>query len=188
MMDPFDQLYERMLVARCQLGDADAFAAIVDRYQVRLRYFLRKTLGGLGNASSVDDLLQDVWLNVFRSLPRLNDPTAFPAWIYRIARDRAYQELRQSKRAVPTENCHECAAPADVSDESFSTEEVGLIHDCLNELTQEHREALVLRFLQDMSYESIAAVVDCSVGTVRSRLHYAKKSLRSAIDRRQNHE
>jgi len=87
-----DQLYERMLVVRCQAGDAGAFEELVGRYQPRLSYFLRKLMDEWDGA---EDLLQDVWLDVFRSVPRLTDPAAFAAWVYRIARDRAYRELRR---------------------------------------------------------------------------------------------
>src|SRR5262245_17526759 len=183
MSDALDQLYERMLVARCQVGDADAFADLVGRYQARLHYFLRRTLGSK-RAERVDDLLQDVWLDVYRSLPRLADPAAFPAWVYRIARNRAYGELRREQRTVTIDTRVDCEAP-DEPDEVFSADEARVVHECLDELTQEQREVLVLRFLEEMNYESIADVVGCGVGTVRSRLHYAKKALRAAIDRRQ---
>ena len=182
MSDALDQLYERMLVARCQVGDADAFEELVGRYQARLHYFLRRTLGG--RAANADDLLQEVWLEVYRSLPKLNDPAAFPAWAYRIARNRAYGEFRRVQRSVTIDAGADCEAPADEPDEVFDADEAKLVHECLDELTQEHREVLVLRFLEEMSYDDIADVIGCSVGTVRSRLHYAKKALRFAIDGR----
>jgi RNA polymerase sigma-70 factor, ECF subfamily len=182
MSDALNQLYERMLVAHCQVGDAGAFAELVGRYQARLHYFLRRILGG--RSESVDDLLQDVWLDVYRSLPKLVDPAAFPAWAYRIARNRAYSELRRETRRVTIDTTAECEAPADEPEEIFSADEVRQVHECLDELTQEHREVLVLRFLEEMSYDDIADVVGCGVGTVRSRLHYAKKALRAAIDGR----
>src|SRR5438105_3226823 len=91
MTDTPDRLYERVLVLRCQAGDEDAFAELVERYQPRLRYFLRKMLRP---AEATEDALQDVWLAVFRGLARLADVGAFRAWLYRIARDRALRELR----------------------------------------------------------------------------------------------
>jgi RNA polymerase sigma-70 factor, ECF subfamily len=182
MSDALDQLYERMLVARCQVGDAAAFEELVERYQARLHYFLRRTLGG--RAENLDDVLQDVWLDVYRSLPKLADPAAFPAWAYRIARNRAYGEFRRVQRSVTIDARADCEAPADEPDEFFAADEAELVHECLDEVSQEHREVLVLRFLEEMSYEDIADVVGCGVGTVRSRLHYAKKALRAAIDGR----
>lgn len=184
MADALDQLHERMLVVRCQAGDECAFAEIVERYHARLNYFLRKTLGRSSGLSSVDDLLQDVWLDVFRSITRLRDAAAFPAWIYRIARNRAYRELRRPIRTVSVDSEADIAADDDTSADQFSAEEAGLVHECLDELTQEHREVLVLRFLEEMNYDDIGDVVGCGVGTVRSRLHYAKKALRVAIERK----
>lgn len=181
MTDAIDQLYERMLIARCQAGDADAFTEIVGRYQARLRYFLRK-IGGA--ETSVDDLLQDVWLDVFRSLVKLNDPAAFPAWVYRIARDRAFREFRRTERLTLLEADTANELLDEESDTAFTAEDARLVHECLDELTPRHREVLVLRFLEAMSYEDIARVVGCNVGTIRSRLHYGKQALRAAIERR----
>jgi RNA polymerase sigma-70 factor (ECF subfamily) len=178
MTDLADRLYERVLVLRCQAGDADAFAELVARYQPRLRYFLRKLLGGAGDA---DDALQEVWLDAFRGLPRLHDPGAFPAWVYRLARDRAFRALRRrGARPVPLDEA-EVPDPSG-AEEEFSDEDVGRVHAALDELSAEHREVLVLRFLEGMAYEDIARVVGCRVGTVRSRLYYAKRALRRLVE------
>jgi RNA polymerase sigma-70 factor (ECF subfamily) len=182
MTDALDQIYERMLIARCQAGDAEAFAEIVRSYQARLHYFLRKIVGSDGR---VDDLLQDVWLDAFRSLAMLKEPAAFPAWIYRVTRDRAYRELRGQRREESIQEDFEVAIVEDDHGQAFSKDEVQLVHECLDELTPAHREVLVLRFLEGMNYESIAGVVGCGVGTVRSRLHYGKQALRAAIERKQ---
>jgi RNA polymerase sigma-70 factor (ECF subfamily) len=170
-----------MLVIRCQTGDEAALVELVARYQPRLAYFIWKTLG---RRDKVDDLLQDVWLDVLRGLPKLRDAAAFPAWAYRIARDRVYQELRRGGR--PPDVAIAGAEAVEVAEEKseFCEQDVALIHECLDELTPEHREVLVLRFLQAMSYEDVAAIAGCEVGTVRSRLHYAKGALRRAMERK----
>src|SRR5262245_17265757 len=97
MSDPAERLYQRVLVLRCQAGDEAAFAALVGEYGPRLRYYLRRLLGGRG--AEAEDVLQDVWLDVYRAVPRLADPTAFPAWLYRIARDRAARLFRRRRPA-----------------------------------------------------------------------------------------
>jgi RNA polymerase sigma-70 factor (ECF subfamily) len=130
----------------------------------------------------VEDLLQDVWLAVFRGLPKLADPQAFRAWVYRIARDRAFGLLRKVKhQAQPL-------GEIDVSDESadageFSPEDAARIHAALDALPPEQREVLVLRFLEDMSYDEIARVTSQPLGTVRSRIHYGKRALRRALEK-----
>jgi len=189
MTDPqLDRLYERVLVLRCQTGDEAAFAELVARYSPRLRVYLRQMLGGAGrDAHTADDALQDVWLDVFRSLGRLQDAGAFSAWLYRIARDRAYRILR--RRGVvtmtPMEDAAEipAAAAAAADDVIANGEAAALVHASLDRLPHDQREVLLLRFIEEMSYEQIASAVGCGVGTVRSRLHYAKRALRREIER-----
>src|SRR5262245_39607322 len=94
MTDQAELIYERLLVVRAQAGDDAAFAELIERYSPRLRYFLRKLLN---SADTAEDTLQDVWLDVVRSLPRLADPQALVAWLYRIARDRAFGRLRKMR-------------------------------------------------------------------------------------------
>jgi RNA polymerase sigma-70 factor (ECF subfamily) len=184
MTDPAERLYERVLVLRCQAGDEVAFGELVELYAPRLRYFLRKMLGG---THAAEDALQDVWLDVFRSVHRLADPAAFPAWVYRIARDRACRTLR-SLRRVPRPFVESEFAVGVEDEDTFSAEDAARIHAALDELAPEQREVLVLRFLEEMTYEDIARVVGCPAGTVRSRIHYGKRALQRALERTKDHE
>jgi RNA polymerase sigma-70 factor (ECF subfamily) len=183
MTDQAELIYERLLVVRAQTGDETAFAELVERFSPRLRYFLRKLLA---SADQAEDALQDVWLDVFRNLPRLADPQALVAWLYRIARDRAFGRLRRLRR-VEQQLDDALVVDAAAADEGdFSPEDAARIHAALDELPPEQREVLVLRFLEDMSYEQIARVIDCQLGTVRSRLHYGKRALRRALEKDQS--
>jgi RNA polymerase sigma-70 factor (ECF subfamily) len=177
MTDAADRLYERVLVLRCQARDEAAFEEIVGRYTPRLRYYLRKMLGG---AEAAEDALQEVWLDAFRGITRLNDAGAFPAWIYRLARDRAFRDLRRRRSHVPLQDFDVVDEASDEAE--FSAEDAARIHEALDTLAPEHREVLVLRFLEGLTYEEIAGVVGCQVGTVRSRLHYGKRALRRVIE------
>jgi RNA polymerase sigma-70 factor (ECF subfamily) len=184
MTDTTDRLYERVLVLRCQAGDESAFAELVERYQPRLRYYLRKMLRDLQGA---EDALQEVWLDVFRAVSRLADAGAFRAWLYRIARDRALREHR--KRRPPSQSLEEVDVIDGRAEEAhFTAEDVQRVHAALDELVAEHREVLVFRYVEAMSYEEIARVVGCQVGTVRSRLHYAKRALRKVLGRKNPHD
>jgi RNA polymerase sigma-70 factor (ECF subfamily) len=174
-----EQLYERLLVLRCQAGDEAAFEELVARYSPRLRYYLRKMLG---EVHAAEDALQDVWFGVFQKVLRIADPAAFPAWIYRIARDRAFRELRRRKRYHPAIDEAELA-DASSGNGALELENAEYIHDALDKLAPEHREVLVLRFVETMSYEAIAQVTGCQLGTIRSRIHYAKRALRRALER-----
>jgi RNA polymerase sigma-70 factor (ECF subfamily) len=173
MSDEADRLYERLLVVRCQTGDEPAYRELIERYSPRLRYFLRKRLA---HADRADDLLQDVWLDVFRQLPRLQDAAAFTAWIYQIARGKALLDVRRNGRLpIAAENL-DLVAAAD-TEPTFLPEDAERIHAGLDRLNDEHREVLLLRFLEELSYEQIGRVIGSPVGTVRSRLHYAKQAL-----------
>jgi RNA polymerase sigma-70 factor (ECF subfamily) len=184
MTDITDPLYERVLVLRCQAGDETAFAELVERYQPRLRYYLRKMLRDLHGA---EDALQEVWLDVFRAVSRLADAGAFRSWIYRIARDRSLRVLRKCR--LPHQPLEEVDEIVGQEEEAhFAAEDAERIHGALDELATEHREVLVLRYVEDMTYEEIALVVGCRVGTVRSRLHYAKRALRVVLERMKVHD
>jgi RNA polymerase sigma-70 factor, ECF subfamily len=179
MSDQVEQLYERLLVMRCQVGDEGAFRELVERYSPRLRYYLDKSIP---NRDRVEDLLQEVWLDVFRQLPRLQAAGAFKAWIYRIVRGKVVLELRRNGRPVRTNECVEQVVSPQADERQFTAEDAARVHPALDRLVYEHREVLVLRFLEDLSYEEIAQVVGCPVGTVRSRIHYAKQAIGRLLD------
>ena len=178
MTDPADRLYERVQVLRAQAGDATAFADLVGRYHARLHYYLGKIIA---RPNSVEDVLQDVWLDVWRGLPRLRDAAAFPAWLYRVARDRAVRTHRLPPPPRPLELDDVVSDPDDTDE--FTAEDAARVHAALDNLAPEFREVLVLRFLEEMAYADIARVVDCPIGTVRSRLHHAKLALRRQLER-----
>jgi RNA polymerase sigma-70 factor, ECF subfamily len=184
MSDPADRLYEQVLLLRCQTGDEAAFVEIVAYYDPRLRYFLRKLVD---HSHSVDDIMQEVWLDMHRGLPALRELAAFRGWIYRIARDRAVRQLRQKQHATMSSEVLD--ALEETEDEAaFSAEDVAQIHSALDRLAPAQREVLVLRYLEGMPYEEIAIVVSAPPGTVRSRLHYAKRALREELERTMTHD
>jgi RNA polymerase sigma-70 factor (ECF subfamily) len=178
MSDEAERLYEQLLVLRCQTGDEHAFRELVGRYGPRLAYYLRKLFS---NADWADDVAQDVWLDVFRQLPRLQDVGAFAQWLYRIARGHGMLAARRRGR-MPT-TTEDVDLVVDRKEPAFSPDDAAAIHAALDQLEPAHREALVLRFLEDLSYEEIGVIVGCPTGTVRSRIHYAKLSLKRLLDR-----
>ncbi len=181
MTDAAERLREQLLVLRCQAGDENAFEELVARYHPRLRYYLRRILP---RADHADDVLQEVWLAVFRALPRLADPAALAAWLYRIARDKASVQWRERPPERLLDLSDLVEEPS--QDDEFRPEDAQEIHAGLDQLTPEQREVLVLRFLEDMTYQQIAKVTGCPIGTVRSRLYYAKSALRRAIEHRRS--
>ena len=181
MSDEAERLLMRLLVLRCQTGDDDAYRELVGQFGPRLRYFLRKLVGREDRA---DDLAQEVWLDVLRQLPRLKDAAAFTTWLYRIAHGKAMLEGRRNGRAPATSS--DVESIADEADEPFSAEDAARIHAALDRLDPTHREVLALRFLEELSYEEIGQIVGCPLGTVRSRIHYAKAALHRLLAGDQN--
>jgi RNA polymerase sigma-70 factor, ECF subfamily len=178
MPDPTN-LYLRLLVIRCQAGDPNALEELIAIHHPRLRSFLHKML-----PAHTDDLLQDVWIDVFHDLPRLTEPASFLPWLYRIARNRVYRTLR---RCEPVMEDIYLAADESTDEDTFTPEDAAAVHAALDRLTPEHREVLFLRFMEDMSYEDIARVTGQPLGTVRSRIHHAKRNLRTLIEQQGTH-
>jgi len=177
MANPADRVYTSLLVIRCQAGDGLAFEDLVAGHHRSLRGFLHKMLGDQHNT---DDVLQEVWMDVFRDLKSLKDPAAFLPWLYRVARNRAFGLLR--RRRTPMGSIDEVDPIVTAEEEpDFTAADAQAVHAALGQLGPEHREVLLLRFIEDMSYEEIAAVAGCNIGTVRSRIHNAKRQLRIII-------
>ena len=171
-----EQLYERILLCRCQGGDEAALRELVGKYSPGLRFYLRKLTC---DDHAADDLLQETWWDAYRKLASLQNPDAFAAWVYRIARDKAYRLLRRKPReTLETDGSLPELAASTTQEEAFTAEDVQRLRRALDELQPEHREVIVLWFIEQMTYEQIAAVIDRPVGTVRSRIHYAKQRLR----------
>lgn len=169
---------EALLVLLAQSGDRDAFRSLVDRYDRRLLYFVRRIVNDEEDAY---DVVQAVWLFVHRKLRSLRAPQAFRVWIYRIAHDQAVAALRKRTREpiVVDETSIETIVDDRGPDLDFDVE---LVHAALGALSVDHRRVLTLRFLEDMNIEDIAEVLRCKPGTIKSRLHYAKAELRRRIE------
>jgi RNA polymerase sigma-70 factor (ECF subfamily) len=176
-----DAIGESLLVLRCQVGSEQAFEALFERYNARLRYYLRRMLGEGGQA---EDVLQNVWITVLHKISTLREPRAFRSWLYRIARNRAVGELRKAGRELPMEETPEAAATGGNDDLPLRDPEA--VHRALERVSAAHREVITLRFLNGLAYEEIARVIGCSIGTVRSRIHYAKRAMRQEME--ENHE
>ena len=160
------------------MGDEHAFARLMDQFGARtLRY-----LGGLVGEDA-DDVQQEVWLTVYRRIAGLADPRAFRTWLFRTARHRALDFLRRRKRERELIEDASREALLDASVEPVGGDVVFTesLLDALAALPPLQREVCLLRYRDEMSYAEIALVIGCSVGTVRSRLHYAKQRLHELV-------
>ena len=177
-MNSSDKLIEQVLVLRCQIGDKDALAELIEQYQAPLRYFISRLSA---NPETAEDIFQDTWLTVIRRIHTLKKIDAFSTWLYRIARNKVYQQLRRKKMLSKLDE--NIAVPNNTENDVFSPEDAAKVHRCLKELLPEYREVLMLRFLEQMSYEQISQVINCRLGTVKSRIHYAKLALKKEMEK-----
>jgi RNA polymerase sigma-70 factor (ECF subfamily) len=169
-----ERLYEEMLVLRSQIGDEAAFRELLELHGPYLLRFTRKMMDS--SPAQVEDLVQEIWVAIYRGLPSLLDAGKFRAWAFRIARDRIYREHRRRKIPVQLLDDDALAAlPESAEEPALNTEE---LQRGLELIPPQQREVLVLRFFEEMSYEEIARVTGCALGTIRSRIHYAKEALR----------
>ncbi len=174
-----DTVRDRLLILRCQARDESAFEQLVERWEPRLYYYLRRITR---SETDVLDILQETWLAVFKSIRNLQDPAKFPAWLYRLARNQASNWFRKEERLARIENAevHEDSAPA--SDSCFAAETADLVHHLLEGLPLPYREVMTLYFLEGFSIKEMADVIEIPEGTVKSRLHHAKNKLREALE------
>ena len=174
-----DRIEMTLLVLQAMRGESHALEKLIDRFDQRLLYYVRRMIADPHRAR---DIVQETWICVFRTLPRLRAPEAFQSWLYRIAHRFVVKDLRTQYRRREDEPV------IDVVDDSADEEEIradqaATIHGALNELSPRHREVLLLRFMEEFSLDEIATTLDIPLGSVKSRLHHAKLALRTVIDR-----
>ena len=174
--------HSELLVIRIRRGETQAFSDLVEMWEKRLFYFVRRLVW---HEEDAWDVLQETWMKVHARIGQLRDPSAFPAWIFRIARHTAVSHLRKMQRCeLLREDDSQQEIPDGPTDRhGFSEAEAERVHWGLDQLPLPQREALTLFFLEDFSLDEIAHVTRVSAGTIKSRLHYGKKKLRDIIER-----
>jgi RNA polymerase sigma-70 factor (ECF subfamily) len=178
-MTDADFILCELLVLRCQRRDRPAADELVSFFEQPLLYYLRRMVGSEDDAW---DLVQETWVSVFRALPTLRDPRSFPAYLYQTARNHALALLRHRDADLRLYVAVEPAPNDTDRDPDFTSEDAAAVHAGLNKLSLPHREVLTLYFLQQLSIEEVAAVLAIPSGTVKSRLHHAKKALKTILN------
>lgn len=182
-MELIDKLRERFIVRQFQFGNTDAFLSLVRRYERRLLFFLKRFEHDPDKAL---DLLQEVWLTAWKTRTSIRSCAAFRTWIYRIAHGKVVSSIRSEMRRRRTEQQRIDLPEVDVEYCGSAFETAELVHFGLSRISAEHREVLTLRFLEEMTLVEIAEVVDCPLGTVKSRLHYASEEMMTVIEEQEN--
>lgn len=178
-----------VLVKRVQRGDKGAFDLLVRKYQHKV---VKLVLRYVRNPAEAEDIAQEAFIKAYRALPQFRGDSAFYTWMYRIAINTAKNSLASRDRSpiaydldlTDPEETHSVQTKLqdpDTPEGMALTEEIrGIVNSAIEGLPEELKTAIVLRELDGLSYEEIAAAMECPVGTVRSRIFRA----REAIDKR----
>ena len=169
---------ERSLVERAQRGDREAFTSLAFELSDRLFAVAQRILRDFDSAG---DVLQVTLLHIWRDLPTLRDPGLVEAWAYRVLIRACHDELRKQRRLIPA--LHLLPADGGVeADSAVAIADREQLDRAFRRLPVEQRAVIVLQYYRDLTLPHIAEILQVPVGTVRSRLHYAKRALRSAVE------
>lgn len=172
---------DELLVIRCQLGEPEAFDALVLRWHPPLSRYIK---GLLPNDNAADDVVQELWIGVLRGIARLREPGALAPWLFSIARRAVMTRLRQRYAAAvevslgAPEEIGAADIPVDTNEDDWTT-----LERHLDTLAVIDREALVLYYLKELSLQELSTLLAIPVGTVKSRLHRARLQLRALAGR-----
>ena len=163
---------EQELIRCAQRGDGEAFRKLVEAYQTQVYRLALRMCG----ESAADDVTQEAFLAAWRALPDFRGDCRFSTWLYRLTTNAGIDWLRREKRHRSTDDVTELELPDDAPSETQST-----VRRALSHLSEEHRQVLLLRYMQELDYGEIAAALDVSEGTVKSRINRAKGRLRELL-------
>ena len=181
-----DREIDQQLVERVQRGDKRAFELLVEKYQRKLARLLSRLVR---NPTEVEDVSQETFIKAYRALPSFRGDSAFYTWLYRIGINTAKNYLVSQGRRAPTTtdfNAEEAETFDDADqlrdnntpeNELMSKQIASTVNKAVDGLPEELRTALTLREIDGMSYEDIAEVMDCPIGTVRSRIFRAREAV-----------
>ena len=183
-----EQLTDQALVERVQQGDKKAFNLLVSRYQNRVAGLLTRYV----SPNDIPDVVQESFIKAYRSIGAFRGDSAFYTWLYRIAVNTAKNYLTAQGRRPPNEdilaeeaesydvgtNLRDVATP---EHEMLSNELKKIVFDTIKGLQEDLRTAITLREIEGLSYEEIAEIMECPVGTVRSRIFRAREIIESKV-------
>ena len=170
------------LVIRAKSGEAQALDKLI-RTHYEMVYAV--SFGVLGSREEAQDVAQEVFAKLFYEIKRFEGKSKFKTWLYRITVNSAIDMARKHKQAVSLEDAGEMVSrERGPRDKASDAELKQVISEGLKAISEDHRAVLTLREWHGLSYEEIAEILNVEVGTVMSRLHYAKKTLAGAIEKK----
>jgi RNA polymerase sigma-70 factor, ECF subfamily len=181
---------DRELVRESRRGDKEAFRELVERYQRRI---VSVAVGMVRNRDDALELTQETFVKAFENLEKFKGESSFYTWLYRIVVNLAIDYRRRDRRQATVSLADrpgggediEATLPSQISSDPYHqtrAKEIGeRVAKAIDELTPDHKAVILLREVEGLSYEDISRVMQCSKGTVMSRLHYARKKLQSKL-------
>ena len=173
------------LVRAARAGDEGAFETLVRTHEKKI-YNLCLRL--CGNSDDAADAAQEAFVSAWRALPFFREESNFATWLYRLATNASIDLLRREKRHRAPVSLDDEEQSVDAVDESASPDELyekkelrAAVLRAMEGLSDEQRRILILRELQQLSYQEIAEIMDMELGTVKTRIHRARKNLRNAL-------
>jgi len=170
----FREVEDRDLVLRARRGDVDAYNRLVNRWEKRVYNYLLKLTG---NREDALDLSQEAFLKAYQSLRKLADPGRFAPWLFRIAHNEAYSLLR--RRRPETEAGDQ--PPPSRGSRMLPVETSLAVANALRRLSEEQREAVVLKIYEGFKFEEMSEILNCPVSTIKSRVYTALDLLKRTL-------
>lgn len=174
---------EQLPVAQARSGDPKAWDTLFRRYQLPLYAYVYELVR---DEQASLDIVQEAFINAARHIESLRDDARFGSWLFGIARQKVAQRWRKPERTTPLEDTQdhegELEDSESPSDWLMRKEQEEQFMNLLRQLPEAQRDVLLLHFLEDFPLEEIAAITHVSLGTVKSRMHHAKKSLRKLVE------
>jgi len=183
-----DNLSDSKLISQTIAGEVEAFGALVDRYQPRL---FNAMVHFLRDKTEAEDVVQDAFVLAMTKLDSFKGNSQFYTWLYRIAHNVAISKLRKKRPTMSLDyGTKDNPSPGfgipddgeQPGDRLEKEEQIQTLMSAMERLSDEHRSILILREMEGMDYEAIAGVLQLPVGTVRSRLHRARATLREIME------
>ena len=182
---------DRELIRACQRGDREAFREVVERYQ---RKIVGVAIGMVHNQEDALEIAQEAFIKAYENIGRFKGESSLYTWLYRIVvnlaidfrrRERRHPTVALEDRVGPSGDGYEETLKDERLTEPFQTaqaHQIGTrVQEAINELTPDHKAVILLREVEGLSYDEISRVMQCSKGTVMSRLHYARKKLQKRL-------
>lgn len=173
------------IIARARRGDADAFEQLVVAYRDQV---FRLALRMCGSEADADEVAQEAFLSAWKALPNFRGESQFSTWLYQLSTHAAIDLMRREKRQIAADITEVSAADPAPSpqQQAEQAEQREIVRDAILQLAPEQREVVVLRFMEELSYEEIGAVLKLPSGTVKSRLNRAKAQLKEILSKSGN--